>query len=45
MELEVWQESKSIGRKRKWFSVKDALTVLALHRPLQCAYLEGLSSG
>lgn len=28
------------GRKRKWFSISDALEQLSLHKPVQKAYLE-----
>lgn len=39
-ELEEWEDSKSIGRKRKWFSLEEAFHALALHRPVQCNYLK-----
>ncbi|XP_013115145.1 diphosphoinositol polyphosphate phosphohydrolase 2 [Stomoxys calcitrans] len=38
-ELEEWEDSRSIGRKRQWFSIDDALTQLALHKPTQRHYL------
>ncbi|XP_013777798.1 diphosphoinositol polyphosphate phosphohydrolase 1-like isoform X1 [Limulus polyphemus] len=39
-ELEVWEESQSRGRKRKWFPVQEAVKVLAEHKPVQCKYLK-----
>lgn len=30
------------GRKRKWFTVEDALQQLSLHKPVQLAYLQSL---
>jgi diphosphoinositol-polyphosphate diphosphatase len=30
------------GRKRKWFTVEDALEQLSLHKPVQLAYLQSL---
>lgn len=41
-ELEEWEDSKSIGRKRQWFSIDDALSKLALHKPAQRCYLQQL---
>ncbi|XP_058449881.1 diphosphoinositol polyphosphate phosphohydrolase 1 [Malaya genurostris] len=41
-ELEEWEDSKTIGRKRQWFSIDDALTQLALHKPTQRHYLQQL---
>lgn len=38
-ELEEWEDSRSIGRKRQWFSIDEALTQLALHKPTQRHYL------
>lgn len=38
-ELEEWEDSRSIGRQRQWFSIDDALTQLALHKPTQRHYL------
>lgn len=38
-ELEEWEDSRSIDRKRQWFSIDDALTQLALHKPTQRHYL------
>uniref|UniRef100_A0A2R5LI79 diphosphoinositol-polyphosphate diphosphatase n=1 Tax=Ornithodoros turicata TaxID=34597 RepID=A0A2R5LI79_9ACAR len=39
-ELEEWEDSKSIGRKRKWFTVEEALRVLAVSKPVQCNYVK-----
>jgi hypothetical protein len=33
-----------LGRKRKWFSFKDAYEILALHKPVQLEYLQNMSS-
>lgn len=41
-ELEEWEDSKTIGRKRQWFSIEEALTQLALHKPTQRHYLQQL---
>ncbi|KAL5289764.1 NUDT3 family protein [Megaselia abdita] len=41
-ELEEWEDSRSISRKRQWFSVDDALIQLALHKPTQRHYLQKL---
>ncbi|XP_058816545.1 diphosphoinositol polyphosphate phosphohydrolase 1 [Topomyia yanbarensis] len=41
-ELEEWEDSKTIGRKRQWFSIDEALTQLALHKPTQRHYLQQL---
>ncbi|KAG5681633.1 hypothetical protein PVAND_011049 [Polypedilum vanderplanki] len=34
-ELEEWDDSKTIGRKRQWFSIEEALEKLEIHKPLQ----------
>lgn len=41
-ELDEWEDLKSMGRKRKWFTLEEAFSVLALHRPAQCNYLKML---
>lgn len=41
-ELEEWEDSRSISRKRQWFSIDDALVQLALHKPIQRHYLQQL---
>uniref|UniRef100_T1DIN2 diphosphoinositol-polyphosphate diphosphatase n=1 Tax=Psorophora albipes TaxID=869069 RepID=T1DIN2_9DIPT len=41
-ELDEWEDSKTIGRKRQWFSIEEALTQLALHKPTQRHYLQQL---
>lgn len=37
--LDDW-EDRSIGRRRKWFTVMDAIQQLRLHRPEQSSYLD-----
>lgn len=39
-EQDEWEDSKTIGRKRQWFSIEEALTQLALHKPTQRRYLQ-----
>ncbi|EEC13010.1 diphosphoinositol polyphosphate phosphohydrolase 1 [Ixodes scapularis] len=39
-ELEEWEDSKSIGRKRKWFPIEEALRVLSVSKPVQCNYVK-----
>uniref|UniRef100_A0A182PTD2 diphosphoinositol-polyphosphate diphosphatase n=1 Tax=Anopheles epiroticus TaxID=199890 RepID=A0A182PTD2_9DIPT len=41
-ELDEWEDSKTIGRKRQWFSIEEALSQLALHKPTQRHYLQQL---
>lgn len=41
-EQDEWEDSKTIGRKRQWFSIEEALTQLALHKPTQRHYLQQL---
>lgn len=41
-ELDEWEDSRSIGRKRQWFSIDEALEQLALHKPVQRHYLQQL---
>ncbi|KAL7286756.1 hypothetical protein TKK_0018901 [Trichogramma kaykai] len=41
-ELPEWEDSRSIGRRRKWFSIPDALIQLAQHKPVQRSYLHSL---
>ncbi|GIY18755.1 hypothetical protein CEXT_176881, partial [Caerostris extrusa] len=31
------------GRKRKWFTVEEALSLLSIHKPVQCSYLKLLT--
>ncbi|KAL7639064.1 UNVERIFIED_CONTAM: hypothetical protein RMT77_010598 [Armadillidium vulgare] len=38
-ELEEWDESRNLGRKRKWFSLEDAVKHLAKHKPVQSSYV------
>lgn len=41
-ELDEWEDSRAIGRKRQWFAIDDALEQLALHKPVQRHYLQQL---
>ncbi|KAK2711862.1 diphosphoinositol polyphosphate phosphohydrolase 2-like [Artemia franciscana] len=41
-ELEEWDDSKNIGRKRKWFRIKDAIELLSETKPLHYVYLQSL---
>jgi len=43
-ELEEWDDSKSIGRKRKWFNIDEALDLLAVHKPVQVQYVKLLKN-
>ncbi|XP_065323892.1 diphosphoinositol polyphosphate phosphohydrolase 1-like [Gordionus sp. m RMFG-2023] len=43
-ELPYWEEALKIGRRRKWFSVREAKHVLDLYRPLQTVYLNTLKA-
>ncbi|KAK8721762.1 hypothetical protein OTU49_012554 [Cherax quadricarinatus] len=38
-EMEEWDESKVFGRKRKWFSMEEAVKQLAKHKPVQSSYV------
>lgn len=41
-ELDEWEDSKNIGRKRQWFTIEEALEQLALHKPVQRNYIQQL---
>ncbi|KAG8042380.1 hypothetical protein G9C98_005014 [Cotesia typhae] len=41
-ELPEWEDSRNIGRKRKWFTISDALIQLAQHKPIQRSYIHSL---
>ncbi|XP_029052042.1 diphosphoinositol polyphosphate phosphohydrolase 1 Aps [Osmia lignaria lignaria] len=41
-ELPEWEDSRAIGRKRKWFSIPEALFQLAQHKPVQRSYIHSL---
>ncbi|XP_010816366.1 diphosphoinositol polyphosphate phosphohydrolase 1 isoform X2 [Bos indicus] len=43
--LEDWEDSVSIGRKREWFKIEDAINVLQCHKPVQASYFETLRQG
>ncbi|KAI2805341.1 Nudix hydrolase 3, partial [Blomia tropicalis] len=36
-ELDEWEDSKC--RVRRWFHVEEALRLLAVHKPVQCSYV------
>ncbi|MEE6492976.1 hypothetical protein FKM82_016689 [Ascaphus truei] len=45
--LEDWEDSLSIvpplaGRKRRWFSIEDAVRALQDHKPVQASYFQSL---
>ncbi|OQR70321.1 diphosphoinositol polyphosphate phosphohydrolase 1-like [Tropilaelaps mercedesae] len=42
--LEEWDDSKSIGRQRKWFTVPNALEELMVSKPVQCNYVQLLAN-
>ncbi|KAG8231312.1 hypothetical protein J437_LFUL006968 [Ladona fulva] len=51
-ELPEWEDSRtmgklisyncSIGRKRKWFTIEEALEQLKQHKPVQLSYLQSM---
>ncbi|XP_043285533.1 diphosphoinositol polyphosphate phosphohydrolase 1 isoform X2 [Venturia canescens] len=41
-EMPEWEDSRAIGRKRKWFSIAEALVQLAQHKPVQRSYIHSL---
>jgi len=41
-EMPEWEDSKAIGRKRKWFTFEEAMQQLAANKPVQLDYLEHL---
>ncbi|XP_036316403.1 diphosphoinositol polyphosphate phosphohydrolase 3-alpha-like [Pipistrellus kuhlii] len=43
--LEDWEDAVSIGRKREWFKVDDAIKVLQGHKPVHAEYLQTLKLG
>lgn len=38
-ELPEWEDSRAIGRKRKWFTISEALMQLSHHKPIQRSYI------
>ncbi|XP_073431683.1 diphosphoinositol polyphosphate phosphohydrolase 1 isoform X1 [Dendrobates tinctorius] len=40
--LEDWDDSVSIGRKRCWFSIEEAVLALQGHKPVQASYFQSL---
>jgi len=38
-ELPEWDDSLAIGRRRKWFTMDEAIVHLAVNKPLQSPYL------
>lgn len=43
-ELADWEDSRSMNRKRQWFSIDEALQQLSLHKPVQRRYLQQLKN-
>jgi len=41
-ELAEWDDARTIGRKRKWFTFQEAQEAVAVHKPVQLNYLEHL---
>ncbi|OXA62954.1 Diphosphoinositol polyphosphate phosphohydrolase 1 [Folsomia candida] len=39
-EMSEWEDSKNIGRRRKWFGLEEAFEQLAQHKPIQLDYLQ-----
>uniref|UniRef100_A0A3Q3QMD9 Uncharacterized protein n=1 Tax=Monopterus albus TaxID=43700 RepID=A0A3Q3QMD9_MONAL len=42
--LEAWEDSVTVGRKRKWFKVDEAIRVLQSHKPVHADYLHRLTN-
>ncbi|XP_063810958.1 diphosphoinositol polyphosphate phosphohydrolase 1 isoform X2 [Pseudophryne corroboree] len=40
--LEDWENSVSIGRKRRWFSIEEAIHALQGYKPVQASYFQSL---
>ncbi|XP_056413559.1 diphosphoinositol polyphosphate phosphohydrolase 1 isoform X1 [Hyla sarda] len=40
--LEDWEDSVNIGRKRRWFSIEEAVRALQGHKPVQASYFQSL---
>ncbi|KAM4795280.1 diphosphoinositol polyphosphate phosphohydrolase 1 [Rhinophrynus dorsalis] len=40
--LDDWEDSLSIGRKRRWFSIEEAVHALQGHKPVQASYFQSL---
>ncbi|XP_068125500.1 diphosphoinositol polyphosphate phosphohydrolase 1 [Hyperolius riggenbachi] len=40
--LDDWEDSVSIGRKRRWFSIEEAVRALQGHKPVQASYFQSL---
>ncbi|KAM9813246.1 diphosphoinositol polyphosphate phosphohydrolase 1 isoform 1-T1 [Neosynchiropus ocellatus] len=40
--LDDWEDLVSIGRKREWFKIDDAVQLLQCHKPVQATYFEAL---
>jgi diphosphoinositol-polyphosphate diphosphatase len=43
-ELAEWDDARNIGRKRKWFSLDEAMEILAAHKPSHLNYLSNLKA-
>uniref|UniRef100_A0A3P8V4U3 diphosphoinositol-polyphosphate diphosphatase n=1 Tax=Cynoglossus semilaevis TaxID=244447 RepID=A0A3P8V4U3_CYNSE len=42
--LEDWEDSVNIGRKRNWFTIDEAISVLQCHKPDHAEYLHRLQN-
>ncbi|CAH2221400.1 diphosphoinositol polyphosphate phosphohydrolase 1 [Pelobates cultripes] len=40
--LEDWEDSLSIGRKRCWFTIEEAVSALQGYKPVQASYFQSL---
>ncbi|KAM9320741.1 diphosphoinositol polyphosphate phosphohydrolase 1 [Gastrophryne carolinensis] len=40
--LDDWEDSVNIGRKRRWFSIEEAVRALQGHKPVQASYFQSL---
>ncbi|CAG0894479.1 unnamed protein product [Darwinula stevensoni] len=41
-EMPEWEDSQKIGRRRKWFPLKEAIEELSIYKPVQTSYLKML---
>uniref|UniRef100_T1J095 diphosphoinositol-polyphosphate diphosphatase n=1 Tax=Strigamia maritima TaxID=126957 RepID=T1J095_STRMM len=39
-EMDEWEDSRNIDRKRKWFKLEDALNHLEVYKPVQWSYVK-----
>ncbi|XP_072278836.1 diphosphoinositol polyphosphate phosphohydrolase 1 [Pyxicephalus adspersus] len=40
--MDDWEDSVSNGRKRRWFSIEEAVHALQGHKPVQASYFQSL---